>query len=602
MKSAGVELLSHPSQALHVRMAQIPLASYMLQRLHQYGVHHLHGVPGDFSLPFLKHVKNSPVKWVGNCNELNAGYAADGYARMKGLGALCTTYGVGELSAINAIAGSYAERVPVLEIVGIPHRAAQEQLDKRKGRDGKGLLHHMLNRRRPIDQYQWMHKEVTVAQYTLSVEGNSASAFDSAIRQALLKKGPVHVSLPSDMADTMVNSDRLQNPIPQDRKQDPQQVNEVAQAIYQGLTSSKRPLIMVDGVSERYDLRQEINQLVSRTVIPTVCLQHGLGIVENAIPNFYGVYTGSLASPELKQYVDSSDFVLLFCPLLSDTGTASWSAVPPDRSTIWIEGDNVSFPFRHYQVHAKQLLPTLLQYFDPVGLRLRKDPSLPKQYQPASAAVIPPRESPITQDYLWPRLSSFFQSGDTILLANGTPLIGSKLFDLPAKVRVIASGLWYSVGSMLPAAQGAALAMKDRDRGPDWSGRTILLEGDGSFQATAQELSTIIRYELDCTIFIANNEGYAYERLIEGLKDDYNDVAAWKYTLAPSMMGGESTAEYPIRSFTATTVGEMEFILEDTDVRTGKGLTLVDMKMGREDVPEYFNDALGMAGKRLAGL
>lgn len=595
-------LLTHPLQALHVRMAQIPLASYMLQRLHQYGVHHLHGVPGDFSLPFLKHVKNSPVKWVGNCNELNAGYAADGYARMKGLGALCTTYGVGELSAINAIAGCYAERVPVLEIVGVPHRAAQERLDKRKGRDGKGLMHHMLGRRIPINRYKSMHKEVTGAQYTLSEEGKAAAAFDVAIRQALLKKGPVHVSLPSDMADTMVNSDRLQDPIPLDQKQDPHELDEVAQAILDGLTSSKRPLIMVDGVSERYDLRQEINELVSITGIPTVCLQHGLGIVENTVPNFYGVYTGSLASPELKQYVDTSDYVLLFCPLLSDTGTAGWSAVPPDRSTIWIEGDKVSFPYRHYQIHAKELLAKLLQYLRRPGLRLRNYPSLPKQYQLASANIVPTRDSAITQDYLWPRMSSFFQSGDTILLANGTPLIGSKLFDLPPKVRVIASGLWYSVGSMLPAAQGAALAMKDRARGPDWSGRTILLEGDGSFQATAQELSTIIRYKLDCTIFIANNQGYAYERLIEGLRDDYNDVAAWKYTLAPSMMGGESTAEYPIRCLTATNVGEMEFIFSDNDVSTGKGSTLMDVKMGREDVPAYFRNALGMAGKRLAGL
>lgn len=155
---------------------------------------------------------------------------------------------------------------------------------------------------------------------------------------------------------------------------------------------------------------------------------------------------------------------------------------------------------------------------------------------------------------------------------------------------------------MLPAAQGAALAFQGRPKSSEWSGRTILLEGDGSFQATAQELSTIIRYKLDCIIFIANNEGYAYERLIDGLRDEYNDVAAWQYTLAPQMMGGSSSSDYPVRVLKASDVGEMEAILDDEDRIEGKGLTLVDIRMGREDVPEYYRDALGMAGQRLRGL
>lgn len=114
----------------------VNIAEYLFTRLRQLGCLSCHGLPGDFSLRMLDFVHSSGVQWVGNCNELNAGYAADAYARLNGLGALCTTFGVGELSAVNAVAGSYAERVPVVHIVGTPGRKSQ--------REGM-LLHHTVS-------------------------------------------------------------------------------------------------------------------------------------------------------------------------------------------------------------------------------------------------------------------------------------------------------------------------------------------------------------------------------------------------------------------------------------------------------------------------
>lgn len=112
------------------------VADYLLDRLAGCGIGHLFGVPGDYNLQFLDHVIDHPtLRWVGCANELNAAYAADGYARMSGAGALLTTFGVGELSAINGIAGSYAEYVPVLHIVGAPCSAAQQRGE---------LMHHTL--------------------------------------------------------------------------------------------------------------------------------------------------------------------------------------------------------------------------------------------------------------------------------------------------------------------------------------------------------------------------------------------------------------------------------------------------------------------------
>jgi pyruvate decarboxylase len=355
-------------------------------------------------------------------------------------------------------------------------------------------------------------------------------------------------------------------------------------------------------MSDRMHLRSHINQLVQRTGIPTICLQHGVGVIDSSTPNYYGVYTGSLASKQLKAYVDQSDFTISLYPLYSDTGTAGWSAMPNVANTMTVTTRGIDFKQQLHEVSGKDFILSLFERPELDQVKAKQTLPLPKQFPFASEAVIPSASSPISQDYLWPRLSSFFRSGDTILLANGTPLIGSRLFDLPSNVRVIASGLWYSVGHMLPAALGAALALKDRPRSPTWSGRTILLEGDGSFQATAQELGTIVRYKLDCIVIIANNEGYAYERLIEGPDADFNDVARWAYTSVPAMMGAKSTAEYPVRVFSATNVGEMEGVLHNSDVQKGEGMTLIDVRMGRQDVPQYFREALVNAGKRLRGL
>jgi indolepyruvate decarboxylase len=95
---------------------------HVLSRLNDIGVNHVFGGPGDYAFAINDAICNDlSVRWVEFCNEINASYAADGDARIKGVGALCTTYGVGELSAINGVAGAYAEHLPTFHLVGTPN-------------------------------------------------------------------------------------------------------------------------------------------------------------------------------------------------------------------------------------------------------------------------------------------------------------------------------------------------------------------------------------------------------------------------------------------------------------------------------------------------
>ncbi len=130
------------------------VADYIADRLAELHIKDVFGVPGDFNLEFLDHITgHDALHWVGNANELNAGYAADGYARMNGIGAVVTTFGVGELSAINAIAGSFSENVPVVHIVGAPSKDAQAS---------RRLLHHSLGDG-DFSHFRRMAREVTSA-------------------------------------------------------------------------------------------------------------------------------------------------------------------------------------------------------------------------------------------------------------------------------------------------------------------------------------------------------------------------------------------------------------------------------------------------------
>lgn len=177
----------------------ISLARYLFTRLKQQGVCEVYGLPGDYTLKAIDHLKQSGLRWIANCNELNAGYAADGSARIGGLSALFTTYGVGELSAINAIAGSYAEHVPVVHVVGSPARHLQES---------GAVVHHTLGDGRS-GVFREMHEKVTVACSALWDARTAPQVIDDSIIRCLKESRPIYIELPCDLVSAPVPVDRL---------------------------------------------------------------------------------------------------------------------------------------------------------------------------------------------------------------------------------------------------------------------------------------------------------------------------------------------------------------------------------------------------------
>ena len=578
----------------------IDLAEYLFRRLYQIGVRGIHGVPGDYNLTTLDYIEPAGLDWVGNCNELNAGYAADGYARIKGIGAVVTAFGVGELSAINAIGGAYAEKSPVVHVVGTPPTAVQ---------NGGVCMHHSLGDGN-FRLFAEMAAKITVAQTNLTDASTATAQIDNTLRQCILQSRPVYIELPTDLVSAKVSASRLSHPLdvsipPNDEGFEDAEVDLILDRIY----ASKKPFIIVDGFTHRYGVSDLANELVKITGFPTSTTPFGKSIVNETLPNFHGVYAGVAGKQVYMPWAQSCDLVLRLGPLNSDVNTYGFTTVPDPAVTITFHRDTVEVGSSHYRnLHIRSLLRKILDRLDVT--RLPKYDPYPDLGSPSAelAALAPTNPNAIIdQDTFYQRISPFFRSGDIILTETGTPSIGSREFILPKNTMLINSSIWLSIGFMLGAAQGAALAQREMiASGARPSGRTILFEGDGSLQMTAQELSTIIRRKIDVLIFVINNDGYTIERWIHGMEASYNDVAAWRYRDAARFFGAseeslQGRGEYPVHTYRAATWGELEEVLGDERVKAGKGFQMVEVMMTKEDAPESLKKLVNTVKKRNSG-
>lgn len=578
----------------------IDLTAFLFARLRQLGVGSVHGVPGDYNLTALDYIEPAGLHWVGNANELNSGYAADGYARVKGIGAVITAFGVGELSAINAIGGAYAEKAPVVHIVGTPPTAAQD-----KG----ACLHHSLGDGN-FRLFAEMSAKITVAQANLRDPSTATREIDRCLRECVMQSRPVYIELPTDMVRTQVPKSALDKPIDlslpaNDEGFEDAEVDLILEKIY----GSKQPFIIVDGFTSRYGISEEADELVRVTGFPTSTTPFGKGIVNESYPNFHGVYAGIAGKKVYMPWAQSCDLILRLGPLNSDVNTFGFTTLPHPQATITFHRDSVdigdtSTSQQYGNLHVKPLLRKVLDRMDKTKLpRYNPYPDLGVPAQQLKALAPTKYDDIIDQDTFWLRISAFLRSGDIVLTETGTPSVGGRELILPAHTELINSSIWLSIGYMLGAAQGAALAQREMIKeGTRMAGRTILFEGDGSLQMTAQSISDMIRNRLDITIFVINNDGYTIERWIHGMQASYNDVQPWRYLEAPSYFGApKNDPSYPVTTKRAATWGELNEILADKAFQSGKGMQIVEVMMVKEDAPDALKKLVMTAAKRNSG-
>ncbi|PGS65319.1 alpha-keto acid decarboxylase family protein [Bacillus cereus] len=549
---------------------QYTVSTYLLDRLHELGIEHIFGVPGDYNLAFLDDVvAHKNLKWIGNCNELNAAYAADGYARIKGIAALITTFGVGELSAINGIAGSYAENVPVIKITGTPPTKVMEN---------GAIVHHTLGDGK-FDHFSNMYREITIAQTNVTPE-HAAEEIDRVLRACWNEKRPVHINLPIDVYNKPINKPTepiINKPILSNKEA----LNKMLLHAISKINSAKKPVILADFEVDRFHAKESLHQFVEKTGFPIATFSMGKGIFPEKHPQFIGVYTGDVSSPYLRKRIDESDCIISIGVKLTDTITGGFTQGFTKEQVIEIHPYTVKIIDKKY---GPVVMQDVLQHLSDSIEHRNKDTLDVKPFILESSPFTEefnPKAQMVTQKRFWQQMYHFLQENDVLVVEQGTPFFCSAAIPLPNNTAYVGQPLWGSIGYTLPALLGTQLANLSR--------RNILIIGDGSFQVTAQELSTILRQNLKPIIFLINNNGYTVERAIHGQNQLYNDIQMWDYNKLSMVFGSEE------KSLTFKVENEAELAEVLTNITFNKNqLIFIEVIMSQSDQPEL----LAKLGKR----
>ncbi|MDT9684607.1 thiamine pyrophosphate-binding protein [Streptomyces sp. TRM76323] len=549
---------------------------HLLYRLSGVGVNHLFGVAGDYNLPVLDRVLAHPkVKWIGTASELGAAYAADGYGRTRGFGALLTTFGVGELSAINGVAGSYAERVPLLHIVVGPTQASERA----------GLVVHHTMGDGDFDRFARAHRQVVCADAVLR-PGNALAEIDRVLAACLNESRPGYLRVPRDVALATVRSHRPP-PLPRGWAADPGSLEAFRAAARARLAAADTVVVLADFLVDRFKARSELAGLLRAGAFPHAVLATGKTVVDESAPGFLGLYAGAMSEKRVRLAVDRADLLIRAGVLLADMTTGKFThrfdpAAGIDLGPTTAAVDGVAFP----DVPLAAALGVLTDLVGDLAMAparaRRRGPAAPARRVPALPAVAPgrilahgPRPyrslRPLTQSSLWEAVGDAIRPGHTVVADDGTSMLGIADRRFPRGARFIAQPMWASIGYSLPALLGAQLA--------DPSRRGVLIVGDGAAQLTAQELGTISRYRLKPIVILVNNHGYTIERITHGLRAEYNDVARWRWGKVPAALGVSHPLVLKARSPAA-----LDRALARA-AATPHRLVLIEAVTGRYDVP-----------------
>ena len=535
------------------------VGDYLLHRLAELGVSEIFGVPGDYNLEFLDHIVAHPaIRWVGNANELNAGYAADGYGRLRGMSAVVTTFGVGELSAANAIAGSYAEQVPVVHIVGGPSKDAQAT---------RRALHHSLGDG-DFEHFFRISREITCAQANL-MPASARREIDRVLSEVREQKRPGYILLSTDVA--RFPTEPPSAPLPRyTGGTSPRALSMFTEAATE-LIADHQLTVLADLLVHRLQVVEKLEALLAADVVPYATLMWGKSLLDESSPNYLGIYAGSASAEPVRTAIEEAPVLVTAGVVFTDMVSGFFSQLIDPARTIDIgqyQSSVAGLVFAPLEMDAA--LDAL------AGILTRREITSPpvtpaSDEPPPGTAQAPTRDHPLTQQMLWDRICDALTPGNVVLADQGTSFYGMADHRLPQGVTFIGQPLWGSIGYTLPAALGAGLAEPAR--------RTVLLIGDGAAQLTIQELGTFSRENLSPVIVVVNNDGYTVERAIHGETAPYNDIVGWSWTDIPNALGVANHL-----AFRAQTYGELDDALTAAAEHQDR-MVLVEAVLPRLEIP-----------------
>ncbi len=483
------------------------IGDYLIQRLYANGVRHVFGVPGDYALSFFHELESSDLQVINTCDEQGAGFAADAYARVKGLGVVCVTYCVGGLKVANTTAQAFAEKSPVIVISGAP--GTNERIKS-------PLLHHKV---REFDTQLKVFEQITVASTALDNPQTACREIDRVIDAALCHKRPVYIELPRDMVSAKSLPDYLpsETPLPHDDNA----LNEALAEAEKIINSSKKPVIIAGIELHRFGIQDDLLKFIENTHIPVAATPLSKSVISEHHPQYMGVYEGAIGRDEVREYVESSDCLILMGTFMTDINLGMFTAHLDQGRSIYATSEKIYIRYHAYEdVGISDFIKGLLK----ININMQEGTYIPRPMplQPLQPVI----GKKITVKYLFQRLNAFLDKNTVVIADTGDAMFGAMDMAIHSETEFLAPAYYASMGFAVPGSLGVQLANSNL--------RPLVLVGDGAFQMTGMELSTAVRYKLSPIVIIMNNSGYGTERpMLDGL---FNDVNSWEYSSIPDVL------------------------------------------------------------------
>jgi indolepyruvate decarboxylase len=527
----------------------LSIGEYLIRRLQDYGIGHVFGIPGDYILQFYSMLDHSPLEIVTTTREDCAGFAADAYARVNGMGAVCVTYCVGGLSLCNSVAGAYAEKSPVVVITGSPGL---------KERHNNPLLHHRVRDFRT--QYDVFEK-LCIAGTELTDPQTAFREIDRVLHAAARYKRPVYIEIPRDMVGVVPE-------MPHRFEQtqlvsDPEVLAEAVAEAERWLNHCQRPAIVGGVEIHRFGLQDELLALAEGSQIPITTTMLGKSIIPEVHPLFVGLYEGAMGNGEVTRFVEQSDCLLLLGTFMTDINLGIYTANLDPAKCIYATSEQLRI--RHHHYHNV----LLSDFIRELSARRPTPPRrpIPRVQSLATEKFVLEPSEPIRISRLIARLNDSLTDETVVIADIGDALFAATELVIRGRTEFLSPAYYTSMGFSVPAALGTQMARPDL--------RAVVIVGDGAFQMTGAELSSLIRNKFPTIVIVLDNGGYGTERFLHPGKFAFNDVQPWAYHKLPEVYGGGTG--YEVR-----TEGEFDSALKRAWADT-KGLSLIQVHLDPAD-------------------
>lgn len=528
---------------------KVTVADYLVKKLKFLGIKNVFGLPGDYNFNILDAIiKDDEINWVNSTNELNASYSSDGYARINGYGAVVTTYGVGELSAINGIAGSMAENVPVIHIAGVPKTSFIEK---------NIIVHHNFSNPNYY-LFENAYKNVVETTAYLNFE-NAKKEIDRVFNVFVNEKKPVYIAIPVDVCEFLIDDygfDKIEY-----KKSDEKALNETVSEIISLIEKAKNPIIFFDYLCKRYKLQNEIKEFINKTNMKFGTFLMGKGIIDETNPNFTSVNGGNLSS-FVQNEIKNSDLIITAGYLNADLNTGGFSAFEKEIDIEIRKNETI--------IKGKVYKNVLLQ-----DVILKLNEKITKTFEKNNFKQIKKKineKGKIKVDDILPLIETVLDEDDIFTMETGLFSLSGSFLNLKKNMEYLSQTLWGSIGWATPALFGAMMADNKKCH--------IMFTGEGAHQLTIQEMANFFEYDLKPVIFVLNNNGYTVERVLSKDPDDkFNNITDWNY---PKLIEGFSNN----KDYFIKTVSTLENFIETIDEikkLKGKKLCYVEIMTDKKD-------------------